>query len=139
MKVLSILLALFVCYHGARQKESPVKEFHLGKYHYKISVTANYSHDDNWNNEFYVIYRLGKAKEVCSAYKSAKRNDSTFIDGRYLLYNNRIVFIKHDYFYKSNPVAIDSSRITFYPQKNGDLILKEVIDFKNGQQTKKEY
>ena len=65
---------------------------------------------------------------------TAKRNDSTFIKGNYLIYKSKIEFDEH-YYYSKNQSSIDSMKKTFYPNKSGDLILKETIEFKNGQAT----
>ncbi len=65
---------------------------------------------------------------------AAKRNDSTFIKGNYLIYKNRIEFDEH-YYYSRNQFSNDSMKKTFYPDKNGDLILKETVEFKNGKAT----
>jgi hypothetical protein len=65
---------------------------------------------------------------------TAKRNDSTFIKGNYLIYKSKIEFDEH-YYYSKNQSSIDSMKKTFYPNKSGDLILKETTEFKNGQGT----
>ena len=135
MKTLTMILVFFLCCSYEFQKKELVKKFTIGKFSYAIYKENKYLHDDNWNAEFFEVYRSGEAKRLCSSYLTAKRNDSTFVKGRYLLYNDKIEFVECYYYYKNNPVWIDSMKVTFYPNKNGDLILGETIKFKNGKAT----
>ena len=133
MKALITILILFLCNSYGFQKEELVRKFAIGKFSYAIYKQSKYLHDDNWNAEFFEVYKSGTAKRLCSSYLTARRNDSTFVKGRYLLYNNKIEFTECYYYYKNNPVWIDSMKLTFYPKKNGDLFLKETVEFKNGK------
>lgn len=139
MKTLVIFLVSLLYYPSASQKGVLINKFTLGKFTYSIYKEQSYSHDDDWNSNFFVVYKLGKQKHLCSAYIDAVRNDSTFIKGRYSLYNDRIEFTECYYYYKNNPVSIDSIKNTFYPNKNGDLVLKKSVEFKNGKKKETKY
>lgn len=95
-------------------------------------------HDDNWNAEFFLVYRAGRGKKICSAYMSANRNDSTFIRGNCLIYKDRIEFTECYYNIK-NTISIDSIKKIFYPNKCGDLRIKEFIEYKNGKRIERKY
>jgi hypothetical protein len=114
------------------QNKEFVKQFVIGKFSYAIYKERKFLHDDNLNADFFGVYKLRTAKRLCSSYMIAKRNDSTFIKGNYLIYNDKIEFTEW-YYYRSNSLWIDSVKKIFYPKKNGDLFLKEAIQFKNGK------
>jgi hypothetical protein len=132
MKILMFFSVFLLCSLNSQLKKVHVKDFAIGKFYYSIYEESHFSHDDNWNAAFFVVRRLGKNSDLCSSYITAKRNDSTFIKGMYSLFNNRIEFTECYYFIK-NTVSIDSMKTIFYPNKYGDLILRETIQFKNGK------
>lgn len=134
MKALTIVLIFFLYSSHNVQREKLLKKFAIGRCAYSIYKESNYSHDDNWNADFFAVYKSGKHKRLCSAYMTAKRNDSTFIKGNYLIYKNRIEFDEY-FYYSKNQFSIDSLKIEFYPNKSDDLILKETVEFKNGKAT----
>lgn len=132
MKNLLIILILITCCSFNFQNEKPLKKFTIGKFSYYINKKSNYSQDDNWNAVFFTVYKYGKHQRLCSAYMVAKRNDSTFIKGNYLIFNDKLEF-NELYFHRKNALSIDSIKKIFYPKKNGDLYLKKTIEFKNGK------
>jgi len=139
MKIASIFITSILLYfYPAHNPKLFLTTFKIGKFSYLIYKEKSFSHDDNWNAEFFVVYKPGRAKELCSAYISAVRNDSTFVKGNYLLYNNRIEFTE-SFYYKNDPVWIDSIKNIFYSNKYGNLILKKSIEFKNGVKKETKY
>ncbi|HSZ35147.1 MAG TPA: hypothetical protein VK772_17660 [Puia sp.] len=131
--ILSIVLIFVVCSSFNLQKKELLRKFEIGKFSYSMYKENKYLHDDNWNAEFFEVYRSGNMKRLCSSYLSAKRNDSIFVKGHYVFFDDKIEFTQCYYYNKNNPVWIDSIRVIFYPNKKGDLILKETIEFKNGE------
>lgn len=129
MKVSIVLFVFLLCgFHY--QPGNLVKRVKLGKFNYLLYKRRTYSHDDNWNAEFFVFRRVGQVKDLCSFYIVAKRNDTVFIKGKYVLFSNRVKFM--EYFYH-NTLSCDFMKNIFYPNKKGDLIRKETIEFKNGK------
>jgi hypothetical protein len=132
MKFLTMILVCTLYASMGYSQKVLLKKTTIEKFPYSIYKENFYSHDDNWNAEYFTVYLSGKSKRLCSAYMLAKRNDSTFIMGTYLLFKDRIEFTEH-YYYIRNKFSIDSMKTIFYPNKYGNLILKEPKEFKNGK------
>jgi len=106
-----------------------LKTFMIGRYAYNIYEENYYVHDDNVDGAFYVVYRANHKPSICSAWMKASRNDTVFTTGSYLVQNNKLLFKE---VYHLNHAAADSMLKTFQAATNGDLVLKEVLQFKNG-------
>jgi hypothetical protein len=125
--ILMITLSTFGNSHKVLLESITLKGFQ-----YDIYRETLYSHDDNWNAEYFTIYLKGKNNRLCSSYLLAKRNDTTFIKGNYTLYKDKIEFTQH-YYHNMNRIAIDSMKTVFYPDKNGKLLRSETKEFKDGK------
>lgn len=135
MKTITIILILGLHALLVNPQKKLLRKAQIGQFMYSIYKEELYSHDDNWNAEYYTVYLSGRTQRLCSSYMLAKRNDSTFIKGNYKLYKDKIEFTQH-YYYSKNRLSIDSIKITFCPNKYGKLILKGTKEFKNGKTMK---
>jgi hypothetical protein len=132
-----ILVVVILCsFFNVRQ--SFLKKINIGKYSYSIYRESCYLHDNRWNVEYFVVYKTGARRTLCSAFLDAKRNDSVFISGSYVVCSNRLEFIEH-YYYNKIANSTDSIKKTFYPDKTGKLILKQSIIFTDKQKITKKY
>lgn len=125
--IIMIALSIFGHVHKVLLKSITLKGFQ-----YNIYRQTLYSHDDNWNAEYYTIYFKGKDNRLCSSYLLAQRNDTTFIEGNYTLYKDKIEFTQH-FYHNMNKGSIDSMKTVFYPDKKGKLLLTETKEFKDGK------
>lgn len=135
--IFAIAILVVLCSFNSFQRIF-LKEIRIGKYSYSIYKESRYLHDNRWHAEYFVVYREGIKKKVCSSFLEAKRNDSIFVNGHYAIYDNRIEFIEH-YYYNKTPNSTDSIKKTFYPDSLGNLILKESTLYTNGRRTTKKY
>ncbi|PTQ92464.1 hypothetical protein C8P68_11264 [Mucilaginibacter yixingensis] len=119
-------------------QESFLAKITIGKYSYSICKKNAYLHDDRLNAEYFVVYKARTQKRLCSAFLKAIRSDSVFVSGDYKVYRDRIEFIEH-YYYNKESNSTDSIKNVFYPNKAGNLILKQSITFKGKQKIKKNY
>jgi hypothetical protein len=119
-------------------QQSLLSKITIGKYSYLMYKRSAYLHENRWNAEYFVVYKKGSQKRLCSAFWKATRNDSVFVSGDYRVFIDRIEFIEH-YYYNKEPNETDSVKNTFYPDKAGNLVLKQSILFKNKQKIKKNY
>lgn len=85
---------------------------------------------------FFVVYRVNHKPSVCSAWMKASRNDTIFTSGSYSVPQNKLSF--KEVYHLNHPEA-DSMIKTFQAAQNGDLVLKEVLQFKNGVANKTLY
>jgi len=106
-----------------------LKTFIIGKYAYNIYEENYYVHDDNVDASFFVVYRVNHKPSICSAWMKASRNDTVLTTGSYTVQKNRLWF--KEVYHVNHPEA-DSMVKTFEAAPNGDLVLKEVLQFKSG-------
>lgn len=127
------IILLFVIYSfTTNQKKELIENFSLNNFSYNIYKEEKYLHDDNIQAEYFTVYLKNKKTALCSSFMSEKRNDTLFTKGIYLYTKKNIVF-KEYYYHHQNERVIDSMIKTYYPSKNGNLILKGVVKFKNGK------
>lgn len=126
-----ILFIIILCSFEYLQKGF-LKNVNVGKYSYSIFKESKYLHDEGWNAEYFVVYQAGAKRHTCSSFLKATRNDSIFVSGDYIVYKNRIEFIEH-YYYNKGTNSTDSVKNIFYPNKAGNLILKQSIRFTQKQ------
>ncbi|WP_442591886.1 hypothetical protein ACSBL2_11720 [Pedobacter sp. AW31-3R] len=132
MKVFIVSLALLLFSTHHRSNKSLIERIKIGKFSFLIYKEGFYSHDDDWHAEYFVVRKPGQLKELCSSYMTAKRNDSTFIEGRYRVFNGKLEFTEC-YYFSRNTVSLDSLKLTFIPTKNGTLRLAQTVEFKGGK------
>lgn len=137
MKNIICLIILFIHNLNGAQRLL-IEKVTLGKFSYAIYKETRNIHDDNMVANYFVLYQAGSEKMQCSSFMIAKRNDSTFIDGNYILKGNKIEFIER-YYYNRNLYSSDSIKKTFSPNNYGILILKELVKYKNGVATRTKY
>lgn len=137
MKSIICIIILFI-YNLTGVKPLLVEKVTLGKFSYVIYKENKHIHDDNMVAYYFVLYKAGSEKIQCSSFMIAKRNDTTFIAGNYILEGNKIEFIER-YYYNRNLFSADSIKKIFSPNKYGTLILKEVVKYKDGSATRTKY
>jgi hypothetical protein len=131
-KIIIPFIILFLILSFAKyQKRTFIERFSLGNFSYDIYKEEKYSHDDDIYAEYFVVYQSKQKKVVCSAFMSEKRNDTIFTKGKYSHINKKLIFMEY-YYYHQNARILDSVKTTFFPSKNGKLVLLTVIEFKNG-------
>jgi len=129
MKKLLLITTIISCQLALAQSTSKIK---IGNFIYSVREKKEYTHDDNLNCLFFIISR--NKKKMCSGYKYATRNDSTFYKGDYLIKNNSLVIRTYYYYQGATPFAKDSDYIFFTTNKSGNLIMKKFVDYyKNGK------
>jgi hypothetical protein len=135
MKKINVLILLFIlsCSFIQSTKKKLLVEFTIGNFSYNMYIEEKYLHDDNLNAEYFVAYRKNLKNSLCSSFKTAIRNDTIFIKGNFLYTNEKLEF--KEYYYHQNKQALDSLMKIFSPDKKGDLILRKVIEYKNGKAT----
>ena len=132
-KTVIAFLGLLIIYSFTDYKPKKfIEKISLTNFSYNIYSEEKFLHDDNLNAEFFVIYKDKQKKVQCSSFMSAKRNDTTFKKGSYSYGNNRIIFKEYNYNHQNERI-VDSMIKVFTPNKSGNLILKEVTEFKNGK------
>ena len=139
MRKLIVLLFLFVifCSFMINHKLILLENFMIGNHTYSIYKEEKYIHDDNMNAEFFVVYLKNKRNSLCSSFMSAKLNDTIFTRGSYKYDQKKLEF--KEYYFHQNYRTLDSVIKIFYPNKNGDLILRENVEFKKAIATKNMY
>jgi len=133
MKKLLLLLCIYclACAFITKNKIF-LEKIQIGKFQYSIYKEEGYSHDEDMNSDFFVVYYRNN-KRMCSGYLASKHKDSVWITGSYFSDKRRLVK-KECYNYPSrfNKWA-DSTVCIFYPNKHGDLILTNSKVYNDGK------
>lgn len=115
---------------GNQPQKVLIEKISIGKFYYLIYKEKKILHDESINAEYFVVYKPNSKNSLCSSFMSQQRNDTIFSNGFYY-HNNKYLIFKEVYF-SSKIESIDSMIKIFYPNKDGDLLLKEVKKFKDG-------
>jgi len=130
MKNLIYIFIICLLCSTSNEKKVFLEKIKIGKYSYSMYKKSNFSHDDNLNSDFYVVYTSDNKKRICSSYLKSYRNDSIFTKGIYS-YNSKELIFKEYYFFEHSRLS-DSMQKKFTHSKTGKLFLSEVINYKNG-------
>ncbi len=112
------------------EKKVFLETFSIGKISYSIYTKKAYNHDDDVNAVYFVVYEKGYKASYCSSYKTAEHNGKVITTGSYH-YTKKYLEFK-EYFFYQNILHADSTLRRFYPNKRGELYLRDYIKYKNG-------
>ena len=130
MKTSLLLFSVFTFLFANKRNGIFIENFSIGKHVFSIYKEEKFLHDDNLNAEFFVVYANNKKQSFCSSFLKTIRNDTVFKKGNYILERNRLIFKEFNFYQHEN--ESDSLIKIFHPDKNGNLKLVEVLNYKNG-------
>jgi hypothetical protein len=118
--------------------QRPCKKVEISRFKYNICTVDKYLHDDNLLVTYFLVYGHNAKKSLCSAVMLAKHNKDVATKGNYMIERNSISF-KEVYFMNKNKLSSDSLVKKFCPDKYGNLILRQIIEYRNGGSKTIEY
>jgi hypothetical protein len=133
MKNLVILVGTFclLCSFISKDKIF-IETIQVGNFKYNIYKEHKYTFKESMDCDYFVVYNDDN-KRLCSGYISGKHKGILDITGCYL-YSAKKFVTKTYYNHHTNLMkSTDSNISTFYPNKNGDLILINSKEFKGGK------
>jgi hypothetical protein len=113
-----------------------LENFTVGKFSYSIYTEKMYLHDDDVNADFFVVYQKGHKKRDCSSFKTAEHKGKIITKGNYH-YTYKYLEFK-EYYFNSDSLHADSMMKRMYPNKKGELYLREFTEYKNGVANKEQ-
>jgi hypothetical protein len=126
-----------VTFWGFTWKKAPANNIVLGNYRYDIALEKSFNHDDNTYSTYFVVKRAKSNTKLCSSTLLTTRNDSVLTTGQYCIDGPRLLF-RERYFGPKQIrgfVFADSVQKTFASDRNGQLQLTEIRQYKGGQIT----
>jgi hypothetical protein len=132
MKKIAGIAALYILitsFHNVRDKKL-LETFKIGNFTYKIYDEEGYVNTPKEQSHFYVLYLKGKSLSLCSSYLSTIKEGKMITKGRYS-YTSEYLECKE--YYAVLKLQADSMMKRYYPAENGDLKLREIHYYKNGQ------
>lgn len=107
-----------------------LEDFSIGKFSYSMYTKKMYLHDDDVNAVFFVVYQKGYKASYCSALKTAEHKGKIITTGSYH-YTTKYLEFK-EYHFDRDTLEADSTIKKIYPNKRGELYVRDYIEYKNG-------
>jgi hypothetical protein len=131
-------VALFYCSVFVKGQS----KVYIGRNMYSFNRLSGIEKDDNntYIENFFVEIRHKNFKNALLSFcEKGVRNDSIMRRGFYSFNAKTKELIIKNFFYNKNQYLYDSTYIIFSQLKNANFVLKESIDFKNGNMIKKSF
>lgn len=135
-RVLFLFCIYFIACSFAPTRNFFIQKIRVGKFHYSIYKEAGY--DSGLNTEYFVVYNEYK-KQMVSGYLWVKHNDTAYVEGSYSFTPKKFVEKECYHYPRSYGKFADSSISIFYPNRQGNLVLKKHKDFYKGKVTEYRY